>query len=270
MNRKTNQPSADPQPDTEQKLAFYRAQLENTDHWPEKVVVLLHQVSRKTHTPLTERDQEVLSLVIHDALQGLDIQKQYPAFYQRLVHESHLREAFLDILAMAQAETEPTLESASLPTPSFVPPPPQSPLLQRLADRWKITWHQNIAQLNALFLAPGLEPTYRGEANLEDPWFVLVRDQVNLDETQFLVFLEAAQQGEKPDELQLAMNVSLHGLTPLNPPPLSAHLHWGTYAESMTITQGRATFPPVPLFDILNDSMTAFQADLYLTLELAK
>jgi len=272
MDRDTkNQHSKTLGAEIDQKIAFFRANLETRGAWPEKANELLTQVVGKTQLrEISEVDQEMLSLVINDAIHGVDIQKQYPSFYKKLTEDAVLRDAFLDILDMAQEEGSETTET---PTPlseklPFLSLHPQRPTIQQLADRWRVTWNQSIAQLNTIFLSHGSEPAYRGEAYLEDPWYVLVRDQIEMTGTQLNVFLEAAQQGEKPDELQLAVIVAIHAPLSETWPSLLASLTWGAYAETVSIgSQGRVAFPPVPLDKILNAQMTSFLSDLSLTLE---
>ena len=46
----------------------------------------------------------MLSLVVHDALEGVDISTHYPAFYQRMLADNELREAFLDTLDLLRRE----------------------------------------------------------------------------------------------------------------------------------------------------------------------
>ncbi len=272
MYRNTkNQPSQNRGREIDSKIALYRAHFESNGEWPEKATELLNQVIKKAQNEtLSEADQEMLSLVINDALHGVDIEQQYPSFYKKLIQEAALREAFLDILDMAQDENaepidDPTLASAKLP---FLAIPRPSATLQQLADRWRMTWNQSIAQLNAIFLTTGPEPAYRGTSDLEDPWYVLVRDQIDITDTQLKIFLEVAQQGEKPDELQLALAVNINTQPPQAWPSLTARLTWGEYAETVFIrSQERATFHPVLLSRILNEQMTSFRSDLTLTVE---
>jgi hypothetical protein len=72
----------------------------------EKARVRLKLLTPEEAQTIPEADEEFLSLVVHDHLHGVDIQKAYPAFYQKLQRQGSLRDAFLESVEMAQEETE--------------------------------------------------------------------------------------------------------------------------------------------------------------------
>ncbi len=269
-NRQDQNPAPTPLDETISQL---RARLEAASEWPATANPLLDLVGSPVPAmDISEVDEEMLSLVVDDALKGVDIQKQYPQYFQRLLKEPALRDAFLEVMDLAQDEDpSPFRETTSLEKMPFIPVPPPRPVIQRSPAGWRATWNQSIAQLNAIFLSSGAEAVFRGAVDLEDPWFILLRDQVDLDGAQLQVFLEAAQEGEKPDELQLALAVVVN-TQPLDQwPPLLASLHWGNYAETVSISSdGRAAFPAASFHQILNETGASFLADLALTLESAK
>ncbi|MCB9134784.1 MAG: hypothetical protein H6636_05110 [Anaerolineales bacterium] len=252
-----------------QKLAFYQTQLETAHIWPVKADELLLLAEKGHSQEATEADDTMLSLVINDALQGIDIQKKYPAFYKRLTEEAALRDAFLDIMDMVQDDlTEPT---TTMPSPfeklPFLAFPISHPILNILADRWQLTWQQSIAQLNAIFL-PQTGLSFRGEEELDDPWFVLLRENVEISGKFVNVFLEATQEEISPDQLHFALAVGIDTLPKDTWPSLSATLTWGEYAATIPLKlQGRTMFPPVLLSQILDEQMTSFHSDLHLLLE---
>lgn len=57
----------------------------------------------------------MLSLVVNDALEGVDIARRYPAFYRLLLADPRLRWAFLEALEIREKEEDGELES--LPDP---------------------------------------------------------------------------------------------------------------------------------------------------------
>lgn len=245
----------------------------NKLNWTKKAETLLaHLMSQSLDRDLTEAEQDMLSLVINDALQGIDIQKQYPAFYKQLTTDRALRDAFLEIMEIAaEGEPEPAPSAPSIvdKLPFLATLPPHR-TFKALTGPWRLTWQQTIAQLNAVFLSRTAEPAYRSDMYMEDPWYILLRDSIDLSNTSLNIFLEAAQQGEKPEELQLALALAIHA-PPTEPlPSLKATLTWGSYHEQTVITTpSRINFPPVPLTQILNEPMTSFLSDLHLSLETA-
>jgi hypothetical protein len=68
--------------------------------WPEAgdEFLALLPVSRWDAPPPTDEDNEWLIIVARDALHGLDIGSNYPAFFQKLITNPKLRQLFLDEL----------------------------------------------------------------------------------------------------------------------------------------------------------------------------
>lgn len=73
--------------------------------WPEQAKDLLQPLTTPRQ-PLAEADEDLLLLVVHDHLHGVDIQKVYPVFYQKLQRQGPRRDPFLESVEMAQEETE--------------------------------------------------------------------------------------------------------------------------------------------------------------------
>lgn len=80
------------------ELTTLRERLLGLDVWPEAgdEFLALLPVSRWDAPPLTEEDNEWLLIVARDALRGLDIGANYPAFFQKLITNPKLRQAFMD------------------------------------------------------------------------------------------------------------------------------------------------------------------------------
>jgi hypothetical protein len=68
--------------------------------WPEAgdEFLALLPGSRWHSPPLVEEDKEWLLMVAQDALRGRDIGSNYPAFFQKLITNANLRQAFLEEL----------------------------------------------------------------------------------------------------------------------------------------------------------------------------
>lgn len=81
-------------------ISDLRLKLRALNVWPEAgdEFLALLPVSRWNSPPLTAEDSEWLLLVAQDAIKGLDIGANYPAFFQKLITNANLRQAFLDEL----------------------------------------------------------------------------------------------------------------------------------------------------------------------------
>lgn len=73
--------------------------------WPEAgdAFLALLPVSRWNSPPVTEEDNHWLHLVVRDALSGHDIGADYPAFFQKLITNPNLRQAFMAELESQEA-----------------------------------------------------------------------------------------------------------------------------------------------------------------------
>lgn len=90
---KSNEPPLADVADLRQKLLMLNV-------WPEAgdEFLALLPASRWHAPPITDEDTEWLLIVAQDTLKGVDIGANYPAFFQKLITNHHLRQAFLDEL----------------------------------------------------------------------------------------------------------------------------------------------------------------------------
>ncbi|MBK8987458.1 MAG: hypothetical protein IPM39_15505 [Chloroflexi bacterium] len=83
-------------------MADLRQKLLALNVWPEagdEFLALLP--GSRWHAPaLTDEDAEWLLIVVQAVLKGVDIGANYPAFFQKLITNQNLRQAFLDELQM--------------------------------------------------------------------------------------------------------------------------------------------------------------------------
>jgi hypothetical protein len=221
---------------------------------------------------------EMLSFILDDALRGIDIKTRYPTFYRRMLANGELRRAFLDGLDILERSRSGKLE----PLPG---PPRQdlnflrTELVKRTVEwvnggNWRAIWQQTIDQLQMIFFSPSLQQNfaYRDEDNfLENKWFSLFRDEVEIDGVNYAVLLEASTLLENPEALDLTLAVGITPQVPEGGPipgSLLANLKWGNYQQAVMVTErGRANFPPLPLMEVLDETGNYFIADLRLSLE---
>lgn len=100
LNPMFRQPKGTETTTTDGDLTSLRERLLRLNVWPEAgdEFLALLPVSRWDAPPLTDEDNEWLLIVARDALRGLDIGANYPAFFQKLITNPKLRQAFMDEL----------------------------------------------------------------------------------------------------------------------------------------------------------------------------
>jgi len=83
-------------------IADLRQKLLALNVWPEAgdEFLALLPASRWHAPPLTNEDNEWLLIVAQDALKGVDIGANYPAFFQKLITNHNLRQAFMNELEL--------------------------------------------------------------------------------------------------------------------------------------------------------------------------
>ncbi len=223
--------------------------------------------------PTSEADNEMLSLIIDEVLKGVDISVRYPTFYQKLLHNADLRQTFVDVLESMEKASEN--ESIKLPKISMSNLPfltnqkPHSNLEKFGKNQWRITWQQTIEHLQSIFSPPEL--VYRSDPSLfEDPWLTLLRGEVDVAGSQYIVLLECSLAKDSDEALAVSLNLAVTLETPAEATqnPLYATLQWGLYDESLPISdEGRTRFPHIPFQAILDEENQRVMADLNLILE---
>ena len=219
----------------------------------------------------------MLSIVLSNALNGVDITTRYPAIFQKLLANDDMRKAFLEDLDMLEKsqtgglELLPEKPNRNLHFLHTVPP---TQTVERLVTgEWRITWVQVTEQLQHIFLSPTLssEAIYRDDANhLEETPFKLFHSNVDLNGESVTALLEALQPIANPDVLQLSLTVALRGDQDEENflQTLVAQLQWGAYDEYTRVSQkGKSIFPDLPLSVILNQGKAEIGSNLRLTLE---
>ncbi len=252
-----------------QKLATLRSQAVEPGPWPAMADQLLALVAGQMPSPETdESDMEMFSLVLHDALMGVDISERYPAFWGRMMAAPSLYQTFIEALSLLETDGRTPLPSppATINELTFLQktPPPQREIAQLTPNGWRVTWQVLFDQLQQL-LFPTPDLVYRRAAPLlEDESIILLHDEVTIADQPVEAMLEAIQPVEQPELLRLQLLAAAE--TPL--PPLQASLHWGSYAHTAVLdAYGRAHFPPLRLDDILDEAGQLRTADLRLVLE---
>jgi hypothetical protein len=191
-----------------------------------------------------------------------------------MLSNAELRQAFID--ALESVEAERAGEMVALPRKpgrdlEFLARGPASrPAVEWLAeDRWRTTWQRTLEQVRAIFSPPML--AYRADpAQLEDPWFTLLRDEIEAAGGLYSVTLECTLSSETAAALSGFLSLAVtFGSAPQNVHfPLRASLDWGGYQAAILIPEeGRARFPDIPLSAILDEGRQEVNSGLSLMLQ---
>ncbi len=221
-----------------------------------------------------DMESDMLSLIVSGTLSGEDVSRRYPAFYQKLLENADLRQAFLDALEAVEAERAgqliPLPEGAKADL-SFLKQQASTPKVELLEPRnWRAIWQRSLEQIQAIFSPPQM--AYRADPNLEDPWFILLRDEVVVEGSTYAVALECTLSDNVDSALSTFLNLAVTLGSHPQPThfPLRASLRWGAYENSVLIAEeGRVRFPDIPLMAIFDPSLQQVQVGFNLVLETA-
>ncbi len=221
----------------------------------------------------SEADSDMLTLILDRVLNGEDLSTRHPALYRRLLANTELRQALVDALASIEAERTGQfipLPKGSKSDFSFLNTRGPLPMLEILDEHhWRSTWRSTLEQIQAVFSPRELG--YRADAaQLEDPWFTLVRDEIDAGGAVYAVALECTLSSQIDEGLAVFLDFAITLAAPSTPPkfPIQASLRWGEYGESILITeQGRSRFPDIPLAAVMDNDYQNIKSGLSLTLE---
>lgn len=215
-------------------------------------------------------DLEFLSLFIEDARHGVDVSRRYPGFYQKLIIDPELRQAFLDIVHLMEEDINHVLDSIPLPARANLEflIEHQTPRSRSIGKSWNMHWTRTRQELQAIFSPPQL--AYRnGTDILSGDEFIIFQDDFRMDDFQYSISIVCALGEDLAAGLLTRMNV---GITPQGSSahlPLKTILEWGQYKESVIIVgEGRISLPPIALAKILDPDLENIISDLELTMEI--
>lgn len=235
--------------------------------WPSGANELLNALSLSdSAVPFPTGDEDMLTLMIDAVQSGIDIRKQYPDFYRKLLTQSDLREHFLDLLEAIDLAAADALEA--------VPSQPNllaafwqrvmHPHIEQFWDnQWRVTLSRTCAQLQQLFEVQVTSDSafvYRNpDLFLDDVYLDLVHDEIVVNDEKLNVFLQAKQPFIDANNLELDLWVYVVAGGEL--PELTANLRWGSYDQRLPLPKnGRLHFPTLPLaavFDAETEQVTA-------------
>lgn len=214
-----------------------------------------------------EIGDEMLSIIVNDALNGVDIAKRYPTFFNKLLQDEEMQASFIDAIETAEKEQE--LPSSLTVNVDFLSALKLKPSLEVFSkEKWRVKWNRTINQLQAIF-APA-ELAYRSIPGFyDDPWFTLLRDEFEVDGKAVSVVLDGTLSEKEDDSIEVILKVALTDLATNQEisPNLIGILNWGEYQGETQITEGRGgAFPPLTISTILDSNKEKVIADLQLEL----
>jgi hypothetical protein len=78
---------------------------------PAAAVALLADLVQRDAVPCSDDDFDLLTLIVDEALRGVDVPERYPAFWRKMMANAELHTAFLDCLEILEASHEDRLWS---------------------------------------------------------------------------------------------------------------------------------------------------------------
>lgn len=219
-----------------------------------------------SESKISVEDQESLSLIVDEALKGVDIRRRYPAFFDRLLRSSALRALFVECVQDLR-ETDRSNEGftfAFKPADlAFLHPAVANGAVKE--PRWKVCLQRSTEQLMTAFFAPQLN--LRGAESSDEPNITLLRSEFLMQGATYSVMLQGRLHDSRDDVLQLSLNVATAEGTFQ---PLESTLEWGSFKSSAPIEhEGDTPLPDLPFSSVFNDSQDKIEAELYLTLTVA-
>jgi hypothetical protein len=210
-----------------------------------------------------ETINEPIDLMVDQALQGIDIRKRYPTFYQKLLKNQFLRQQFIDALA---SFTSPVGKSID---PYIGSTKFDFSFLNRSTNKitgWPIFLNQSRPQLKTVLFSIGLG--YRDAVDPgSEPIYTLLRQDFSLAGTLYSVSVHSKLAYTNEDVLNTTLSLTTENNETRGIFPIQASLRWGEYTADVTIErEGKLSLPDIPLSRVLDDEMTDVKADLYLTL----
>lgn len=217
----------------------------------------------------------MLSFMVSEAAQGVNIAERYPAFHQCLLADHELHQRFqdsLDLLLRTQTNTLEPLPGPPRRDLSFLQtrPRPEQSITLTDSGGWAALLRLSLTNLKCLFFPTRPGPVTRHGLDMgldEDNWFTLFRETVATEAGSWSVVLEGTPVDEPVNSLKLALMVVPLAEGEKDWSCLQATLTWGSYQEIVAIDKnGRVTFPLVAVAAVLDETGQGMRDDLSLQL----
>lgn len=252
--------------------------MNNDDNLPVQLQKKLDYLKRQlqTQTTLTNNHErlsaehdstlfDMLPLIIQQIKNGVNLEVSHPTFYQHLLTNVILRQAFVDSLdAELRFETsgisssQKTTRIANLNHLIMTP----AKILLSAQGEWQATVEKRSVQIQNYFETQLMQLMLaRSDHSIELAWQTLVKSDIKLQDALYSVLLDVKPRGLYFD---LRLDVASDSL-PF--PPIVAKLGWGEYDTVVVVKEsGLVMLPQVSAESVFAHATTSFTEDIRLTL----
>jgi hypothetical protein len=235
------------------KLIELRRLLRENQSWPEtgdQLISDLSQISTSPQENASDEDNDMLSIVVNDALIGIDVMKKYPGFYARMLADKELRTAFLDTLELLEegrAGKLPDYSDSGNFNLDFLQDFMPRPAIKKFnKNNWQLIWQRTVSQLQILFNMASLQPNedFRsGSEFLDEDHVNILNSHMEIDEKEVEVRLDLLRTVNEQGNLSLIL--TCYG-TKEQSQRFEATVVWGDYCHTSAVNnKGLAKFPPL-------------------------
>ncbi len=260
----------------EAKLAELRRELRQDAHVAAAVERLLADVTGAQDEQPAEELDLMLTLLVDEALRGVDITRRYPQLYRALTRNPELHREFVESVELLTASRDvnwnpmPDRPEVELDFLAAVGPLPQVEQLE--GRRWRVSWRAKVEELQHLLGLGGLRPAYRGDADVWDEdggRRTLLRSDAIVAGQELDVLLEMQEPGEGEESRPLFLTVTRADAQSAWP-VLDASIRWGGYRGAARLEEeGITQLPPATADEIFDPQRGGLLGDLLLMLEVA-
>ena len=240
---------------------------------------LIVPTSLEPNTLKGEGDEAMLDLIISDVQRGVDIEKKYPDFYEKILKNPQLYQLFLDVLDILEKEkkdelVEPSIEFPIIQFMSSLKSAPSKPVeVHPSSGTVIIKWTYESNQLNNYFKSLRLMNSRAGFDYPKDKKVPILRSEINIEGRELYVTLDIIRPVKDRSQFQLHLGMILSDFedeVACAELSCQATINWGAYKAVAHIDEKcQALFPPFPVNIIYDENEEAFIAALDLQLNLS-
>jgi hypothetical protein len=192
-------------------------------------------------------DSDALSLIVDEALKGVDIHSVYPSFYHRMIKSAELRQKFLDAVESVNNQDFGQIKDKSLIKKII-----SELITTEACQKQKI--QLSVADLNTIFFPP--QVVYRSAVEEEASDFLMMNEEIELNSAIYSLLVEGSLESTELETLSLTAFVSVvEKIVPdSSAMPLDINVTWGDFSKVIHIpAEGEFHLVNVPYMAFLNN-----------------